>query len=346
MNSRIKNLVVLSLVALAGAADALGADDKESAQVNYIPQIHGVVRTRWELSTDDGKSRFEVRNARVTLAGAVAPTIDYFIQTDLCDQGKIKILDAWGRLGITKGLQLQAGQFRLPFGTDCFRGPANYIFANRSFIGSTVCNVRGVGAKLSWVPVRVGDKVLTLEAGAFNPTAMAEHNVWVRTLAYAGKAQLAVGNVKLAAGVQTIVPDSVRMNLLGGSVTWQSGCWLVEGEYMNKHYTNSAHKPSHAYNVYADYHFPVRLGVFNRASFQARVDGMTAHSSGTRNAEGKLETNHPTRNRITLGGTMTYTYKAVRCDIRLDYEKYFYHHEVDPTPTMGDKICAELVVRF
>lgn len=91
-----------------------------------MPEIHGTLRPRWEMLTSGGEMRFQMRNARLSIRGRIVPgVIDYYAQTDLCDRGKIKILDAWGRLTFVPELQVQAGQFRVPFGTDCFRGPGN-----------------------------------------------------------------------------------------------------------------------------------------------------------------------------------------------------------------------------
>lgn len=320
--------------------------DSATKSFSYMPAIHGALRTRFEHDFDNGGSRFQVRNARVTIGGNVAPAIDYFIQTDLCDRGKMKILDAWGRIALARDLRLQAGQFRLPFGTDPFRGPANYVFANRSFIGKDMCNVRGVGAKLSWsVPVADRQRI-TLEGGAFNPTSISDHEIWVKELSYAAKEIYAIGNVKVSTGVQSLSPDSIRINLWNASCTWSSGGWTVEGEYMNKHYTRDTHKPAHGWLLWADYALPVKAGVFNRASFQARWDGITAHSDGRRDDSGALCSNRPARQRLTAGATMTYACKAVHCDLRLDYEKFFYRSGASVPPGEGDKICAEMVIRF
>lgn len=342
-----KNLVeVIMAVAAMMSSGCPEMYAEEDEKVDLLPKIHGALRTRWEMDTENDASRFQVRNARVTLNGNIAPKIDYFIQTDLCNAGKMQILDAWGRIGISKQMRFQAGQFRMPFGTDCFRGPANYLFANRSFIGKTMCNVRAVGAKLTYIPFATELHDITVDAGAFNPTLISDHSRWVKTMAYAGKVVYRLQNVKLATGIQSLEPDSVRINLLGCSVTWASGRWFVEGEYMHKHYTRKSHKSAHAYNFYADYRMPVSVGVFNQASVQGRFDGMTAHSTGVRNADGELETNQSARNRVTLGGTLSYIYKNVHCDVRLNYEKYFYHDGVTIPDGDGDKICAELVIRF
>lgn len=309
---------------------------------SYIPKINGAFRARWEMETESGYNRFQVRNARVTLSGKIAPPISYFIQTDLCDQGKMKILDAYGKLEISNTLSFQAGQFRMPFGIETFRGPANYIFANRSFMGKQMCNYRAVGAKFMFAPV----KGLLLELGAFNPTSISDHAVWVKTMAYAGKATYKVNDVTLSAGVQSIEPDSVRINLLDGAVSWNPGRWSFNAEYMNKHYTGKKYKSAHSYVFWAAYTMPVEAGVFNQLSFEGRFDGLTAHSSGKRDETGFLYKTDEARNRITLGTTLTYKYKAVHCDLRLDFEKYFYHTGAVVPVGDDDKLVTEMVIRF
>lgn len=315
----------------------------EAEAIDRMPHFHGALRARYELATEGGEERFQMRNARLAIDGRLSPAIDWFVQTDLCDRGTMKILDAWGRLEVAPGLRLQAGQFRLPFGTDCFKAPSNYLFANRSFIGKQMCNVRGVGAKASW-----SWQMLTAEAGAFNPTSITDQIRWVKTLAYAGKVVVKPGaGLSFAAGVETLVPDSVRINLLGASAGWVCGGLTLEAEYMNKHYVNNRHRAAHAWNFFADYGFPLKAGIFNRASVQARYDGMTAHSDGHRDKDGALVTTDPARNRVTVGATLTYAWKTVHCDLRVDYEKYLYHHGVKaPSLDAADKVCAELVIRF
>lgn len=337
--------IIVALTLLAAVTDISAAEaDSTARKTNYIPQIHGVVRGRFEASTQHSDYRFQVRNARLTVGGYIAPFAEYFIQTDFCDRGSIKILDAWARIWATKELGFQAGQFRMPFGVDPFRAPANYIFANRSFMGRQMCNVRAVGAKVMWQP---SDLPVTLEAGAFNPGTIADHTPWHNTLTYAAKLTARWHNVTFATGFQSVKPDSVRANLADAAVTWAAGRWTVEGEYMYKHYTRDRHKPAHAYNFFADYSMPIKTALFNRLSFQGRFDGITAHSSAVRNADGHLVTNDAPRNRLTLGSTISYVRsRNIHLDLRLDYEKYFYHNGFTPTVDNGDKIVAEIVLRF
>lgn len=336
----IAAIILLSALCTATASEA----DSSSNKISYIPQIHGVVRGRFEASTEHSDYRFQMRNARLNVGGKIAPFAEYYIQADFCDRGKIKILDAWARIRVTKEIGFQAGQFRMPFGVDPFRAPANYIFANRSFVGKQMCNVRAVGAKVMWQPSALP---LTLEAGAFNPGTIGDHTPWHNTLTYAAKLTACWDNVTFATGFQSVKPDSVRANLADAAVTWSAGRWLVEAEYMYKHYTRDRHKPAHAYNFYADYSMPIQTSLFNRLSFQGRFDGLTAHSSAVRDSEGLLVTNDAPRNRVTLGSTISYVRnKNMRLDLRLDYEKYFYHDGFVPTVDNGDKIVAEIVIRF
>lgn len=316
---------VLSAVALVASAD----------EVSYVPEIHGALRSRFELNTKSGDQRFQVRNARVTLEGKVAPSISYFVQTDLCDAGTMKILDAYGKIGITKGLYFQAGQFRMPFGVETFRAPQNYIFANRSFMGKQIMNYRAVGFKMGYTLPKTP---LTLEFGAFNPTAIGNHNVWNRTLTYAGKATYKLpAGFTLSASYGSIRPAGLRANLIDGCLTWQNTNWLIAGEYMYKHYCHHAANDVNSYVAFVDWHKPVKIGAFNQWSVQARFDGMTDHTNMTTLA---IE---DARKRATIGSTLTYKYKAMHADIRLNYEKYFSYKEKGYSP---DVLVAELVVRF
>ena len=96
--NRLSTTLFLLLAIVCG--NALQANDS----ISYRPNIHGTIRGRLEVSTMKSEYRFQVRNARVSLDGKIAPIADYFIQADFCDRGKIKILDVWARLWATKSV--------------------------------------------------------------------------------------------------------------------------------------------------------------------------------------------------------------------------------------------------
>lgn len=335
---------IITGIFLAIAFVSAKADDSKEKTFSYIPNIHGTVRPRFELDSESGDARFAMRNSRLSLDGKVAPEIDYFLQLDLCDQGTFKPLDFYVRLQVATGLRVQAGQFRVPFGVETFRGPHTYLFANRSFIGKQICNYRAVGCKLSY---QLPKLPLLLEAGVFNSSAITLHTVWSKKLAYAAKATYTLGEVKFSTGFMTIAPDNVRANFTGASVAWASERWTVEGEYMYEHYTGKMHDPCHGYCVFGSYRMPVKAGIFNYLSFQGRVDGMTDHSNIKRDESGSLVTDNERRNRLTGGVTLTYLKsKNIFVDLRLNYEKYFYSRDAEVARGDGDKLVVEIVLRF
>jgi hypothetical protein len=327
------------------AANATTSKESES-HIDYMPKIHGVIRSRWEGEFNDGEfgQRFEVRNARVSVEGNILKDLTYYIRIDACNQGKMQFLDAYARWGFAKSWKVQAGQFRVPYGVDVFRTPGGYYFSNRSFIGKYMLAMREVGAKIGYYGT--AKLPLTVEAGVFNSASTSNHDVWQHDMNFAAKASYRVKNVTFTTGFVSVRPDSVRMNGTDEAITWTHDRWIVEGEYQYKHYEANMHKAAHAWNLFASYALPLRKSVFNELSFQGRFDGMTDHSTGTRNSTGKLITNNPARNRVTIGSTLAYKQKGLKGAIRLSYEKYFYQHNVAAPTGEGDKITAELIVKF
>lgn len=308
-------------------------------KISYIPEFHGAVRPRWELDTETGNSRFEVRWARFTAEGKIAPKIGYFFQVDLCDQGAFKFHDAYAKMEVAKGLEIQAGQFRMPFGREPFMAPQNYVFANRSFMGKQMCNYRKVGAKLTYkIPTALP---LTVEAAVGNAGGVSNHNTWSKSYMGCGRVTLEAGDFNICGGVMNILPDVTRIMLYDLGTTWKSGNWRGGMEYMNEHYVRSSHKDAHSWVLWGDYGRDAKLGIFNHWSVQARYDGMNRQWNGE---EGSA--NNEGRHRATIGGTISYRYKNVFADVMLDYEQYFYQHGYTPTDGQGNKMVLELAVRF
>ncbi|MDE5840435.1 MAG: hypothetical protein K2H49_05900 [Muribaculaceae bacterium] len=332
-------LLAISAASLPSYAETAPHPADGAEKISYIPEFHGAVRPRWELDTETGNSRFEVRWARFTAEGKVAPKIGYFFQVDLCDQGVFKFHDAYAKMEVARGLEIQAGQFRMPFGKEPFMAPQNYVFANRSFMGKQMCNYRKVGAKLTYtVPVSLP---LTIEAAVGNAGGVADHNTWSKSYMGCGRVTLKAGDFNICGGVMDILPDATRIMLYDIGSTWQRGDWRGGVEYMNEHYVGSSHKDAHSWVAWGDFGKPAKLGIFNRWSVQARYDGMTRQWNGV---EGSAD--NEGRHRLTAGGTLSYKYKKVFADLMLDYEQYFYRHGYIPPEGQGNKLVVELAVRF
>ena len=73
--SRITTTVVtllLTTAAFGQAKDDAGDGkklDKQTMEIkDYLPEIHGTIRGKYEYQTETGESRFEVRNARFSVS--------------------------------------------------------------------------------------------------------------------------------------------------------------------------------------------------------------------------------------------------------------------------------------
>lgn len=147
--------VLIALLPLAAIAQTPSINEdgkkieKEKMETkDYLPEVHGTIRAKYEYQTTMGAGRFEVRNARVSVTGNVLPSVAYKAEIDLSDEGQIKMLDAYARLFPTKGLTVTAGQMRVPFTIDAHRSPHQQYFPNRSFIAKQVGNVRGIHSRI------------------------------------------------------------------------------------------------------------------------------------------------------------------------------------------------------
>ena len=311
----------------------------------YLPKIGAALRPRYELDTEHGSSRFQIRNARVRLSGTINSVVDYFMQTDFCDEGKIRMLDAYVGFRPDSRWYLQVGQTRVPFSVDAARSPGNYLFANRSFIGRYIGNQRSVGIRGCYTPASVP---IAIEGGVFNSAAMGEHAVWLKHFTYSIEARGTIaGMLSPIVSFKSDVPSGgVRTNLLSAAMTLRSGHWMAEGEYALQTYSHGRFKRCHGFNLQGQYMTPVKLGMFNRWSAELRYDGMSDHSNAVLDSDGRLDCTNIRRRRITAGTTLSYVRGSTHVDVRANYEQYFYPSGYSVPEGAGNKLVAELVLYF
>lgn len=349
--SRITTTVAIFLLATAAYGQAK-EDAGDGKQLNkqtmelkdYLPEIHGTIRGKYEFQTETNESRFEVRNARFSVSGNVHPIVAYKAEIDLSDEGSIKMLDAYTRVFPVKNLNFTLGQMRVPFTIDAHRSPHQQYFANRSFIAKQVGNVRDVGFTGCYTQ-KEGFPFI-LEGGLFNGSGLTNQKEWHKTLNYSIKAQLLPNkNWNLTLSTQMIKPEHTRINMYDAGIYYQNRNFHVEAEYLYKMYGHEAFKDVHAVNSFVNYDLPLKK-VFNKVSFLARYDMMTDHSNGLADSEtGVLKINDYARHRVTGGITLSLS-KAFIADLRLNFEKYFYQKSGVPKESERDKIVIEFMTRF
>ncbi len=313
---------------------------------DYVPEIHGTIRGKFEYNTTTNAYRFEVRNARISLTGNVLPSVAYKAEIDLSDEGSIKMLDAYARIFAAKGLTITVGQMRVPFTIDAHRSPHQQYFANRSFIAKQVGNTRDVGLTLGYqLPT---DMTVKFEAGLYNGSGLTNQKEWHNEVSYSAKAEFFfTKGLNLTLSAQSIVPEAVRMQLYDIGAYYEFNRFHIEAEYLYKIYSNNAFDDVQSVNSFVNYDLPLKRGPFQKMSFLVRYDMMSDQSDAETydDETGALSITDYERHRLTGGITFSLS-KAFRADLRLNYEKYFYPDHSIAKESEQDKLVLELMVRF
>lgn len=248
-----KKTMALLLCTMMSAA-VFAQDEKK--EVDRTPKIGGTIRSKYEYQTEEGEGRFEVRTARINVTGNVTKEVSYKAEIDLCDEGKIKMLDAYTRIKPWSTLQFTIGQERVPFTIDAHRSPHQQYFANRSFIAKQVGNVRDVGAEVGYT-WNVGFPII-VNAGVFNGSGLTnQKDYWTKGINYSAKAQFLFPNVNLVLSTQKIKPSDVAVNMYDAGITFHRGGLIAEVEYLFKHYSKNAFHDVHAFDGFVCYDIPV-----------------------------------------------------------------------------------------
>lgn len=346
MNKKMMTAVFLSV-----ATGTVFGQASEGERVDKTMKIGGTIRSKYEYQTEEGEGRFEVRTARINVVGNVAPSVSYKAEIDLCDEGKIKMLDAYTRISPWKTLQFTIGQERVPFTIDAHRSPYQQYFANRSFIAKQVGNVRDVGAEVGYT-WNLGFPIV-VNAGVFNGSGLTDQkDYWTKGVNYSAKIQFLLPNVNLVLSTQKVKPSDVTVNMYDVGLTYHKGSFIAEAEYLYKHYSKDAFHDVNAFDSFVCYDIPVRnvKSLVKKVSPLVRYDYMSDHSDGTRyNATedniGVLKINDYKRHRVTGGMTLSLA-KPFVSDIRINYEKYFYRNGGVAKTSEKDKFVIEFMTKF
>lgn len=310
----------------------------------YVPTFHGTMRTIYEQSTVTGESHFAVANARLLAGGYVLPGLDYLVQVDFCAKGKIKLFDAFMRYRLAEGLDIYAGQMRVPFSVGSSRFPHLYYFTDVGLV-ALFGNLRSVGVKAGYAMPRTG---LYVEGGIFNASDMTDHDVWNSALTYSVKASYKYRGFTPEVGFQSRRTGDkgtgCRINQIDATLTWRCGSFMAEGEAIRRYYCGPL-PASSAYSIMADYGWPVKWRLANRLSVQSRYEGITDASKGVY-VDGVLPIDMPARRRLTIGASTSKRYNNLMLDFKINYQQYFYHHGVKAKAGDNSKIIVGAMMHF
>jgi len=132
-----KSLLFILVIVLSTWTTLISQESTDS-KPEYLPDLDGILKTKFEYDLNNSLGRFEVRNARFGVKGKINPFFSYRAELDLSDEGVIKMLDAYVKFTPVTNLDFYMGQRKIPFSTDYMRSPAENFFANRSFVAKYI----------------------------------------------------------------------------------------------------------------------------------------------------------------------------------------------------------------
>jgi hypothetical protein len=330
------NKAILLLIlgfAFAFSAIAQTADQQNGAS-SFLPKLDGSLKTKLELDLENSKMRFEVRNARFGATGNVNKYFGYRAEIDLSDEGRVRMLDAFIKVMPIQNLDLYLGQRKVPFGTDYLRSPVTSIFANRSFVAKYVNDgLRDIGFVANYrfnfaVPFDVWLAAMN-GTGNNNPQ-------WIDRPNYSARMTVEpFRNLRLAGNYyhgSTLIENNLIM--YGGEVRYQTSRFLIESEYIHRHFVDTANTNQRQYGFYIHSYYNILTGwkMIQIISPVMRYDFMGNEALVNENLA----------ERITAGINFGFHSKQFMAEIRLNYEKYLKKYYL----THFDKFTIEFIAKF
>ncbi len=355
LSNRFKT-ITLSVLLIGTGITCLAQEEKPVDKSQYLPQIHGQLRGKYEYEPDLNASRFELRNARVSVEGNLPFRSSYKVEVDLYDETELKMKEASVSINPWKTLQFTIGHMRLPFTIDAHRTPTSQYFANRSFIAKQTGNMYDVGAKVGYTfKNSAGKKVAVIDAGLYNGSSLNDEKVdWHSDWSYSARLQLyPVDGLVIMPSIQhmAIATHQAHYTSVDIGAYYERKGWHVEGEYLHKTYNDKAFDGSSSVDAMLFYKQPIKneKAFLESISYLGRYDYMGDHSDG----KSGFEEERPTRlvisdyerHRMTLGVTFGVRNPYFHTDIRINYEKYWYPHG-GAKESEQDKFVAELSIQF
>lgn len=304
----------------------------------------GTLKVKWELS--EGDQRFNIRNSRVGVKGAVGSFVNYRIQVELSNEGSFSPLDLYGTIKPAEGLTINFGQSSVLFDNGYVVTPGDMMFANRAFLGKYFNpSSRSIGA-IAQYAFALGKVPMEIAAGLWNGEKINDP-VWMDKPSWS--ARLMAGRMDgFRASLKSFRYYSLTQDLLmlGADLHYADRHWRLEAEAQNKRSYSDRSDLQGAYlqGAYTTY-FERQDGFFNCFTPAVRWDAM-GYDAFSRGFD---------VNRLTVGlnfGISKLPYGSV---LRLDYEWYFLRDGADAPGTYfvdrdmhaaDNKLSLELVLRF
>lgn len=333
----------------------------------WLPEISGLLKTRFEADTETGDMRFNVNSARLGVGDSYDTSngvFRYQFQAELNAEGKFSILDTYA--GYTYGsFDVTLGQQQNRFGTELNRGTKLNYFASTSFLGTYISSYYGapsadgqvkvgsLGARDLGVMLTYNNKTkvpINLMVGLLNGAGV-NNPAWRKSMNFVARAWIkentVLGGFGAALNYYTgTTPFGEKITMGGAELRYIYDRWIVEGEYASRWLMVGGHNDRlDLAAVHAIYRQPVKWGVIKFVAPALRWDyGNNIAISGTNSSLEKFNAQ-----RATAGVTFGFAEKLLKCELRLNYEQMFIADKpaaVANNPMFHNKFIAEFYFAF
>lgn len=289
--------------------------------LSHLPRLSGYIQLGYEWS--EGASDFFVKRARVDFQGDISPKIDYRLQLEFASP---KIVDIYLRFKPLQALNVQVGQFKVPFSIEnTHYVPLKFEFIEYSMavcrlMGfNDVCGVnatgRDLGAQLYGGFIeRDGYSVLNYNFGVFNGEGInakdknKSKDVVARLTIQPLRALTLAGYYYWGEVGETYNERS----RYGGGLCYDDGRWIARGEYI----AGTTGFVSENTSVYGTFDSD---GYYVMAGCWATPEWLPAVRFEQFNEVSGLSASRQTN--YTAGVTYQ-PFKQLRCQLNYTYEQY------------------------
>lgn len=309
------------------------AKSQDTTKKIFLPQIKGIVKTKFEYDLDNKLMRFAVRNARFGVKGNINELFSYYVQMDLNNEGRFIMLDAFVEIEPFTNFFVKLGQIKIPFSTDYIRNPAEAFFANRSFVAKYINQgLRDIGV----VAAYKSKLIIPIEAyiGLFNGSGN-NNPQWKAKPNY--NARMVLGNDKNGLSVKGNfyggdTENEYNLTIWGGEISYINKKFLIESEIIYRDWSDSLMHQESGFYLHSYYKIDFSLTKFKYILLTARYDFMGDDVFMFKTLG----------SRLTCGLNLGFDSKIFISEIRLNYENYFKKS----MPIHTDKFTIEFLVRF
>jgi hypothetical protein len=318
---------------------------------DYSPKFSGYIRAWYQSDFSSSQGQYLIKQARLSINGAVNEYASYKFQVDFTRLGKLTtttttvnnvkvvnsasatfsdyLLDAAGIIAPFQNFDITAGQFKVPFGTDNLRADQVTDFANRPLLTNVSPSSRDLGVMLTY---RIkGDVAAELNAGSFNGSGLNKTET-DKTADMVFRASITpLKDLSFSANYYSGKSAGSDLSLFDLGSDYKFGSLFIDGEYAVKTLSAITDLKSTSYFAYANYDISVSSGFIKNIIPAFRYEMFDPNTS----------TDNDEIGRMTFGVTLQFA-KLTFAHFRINYEKFDYK---DGT-TNPDKLIFEIQTRF